>query len=233
MPPAPHTGLTVGWQKIILCGATQSQSKGGTMKRLLAVTATLLLIAFAAFGCAHYEDSGWVTLINGGKGLENFNRMGDANWRADYGSYIVADSGKGGHLVSKKSYKDFVMRAEFWADDTTNSGIFIRISDPKKIGSATAYEVNIYDHRPDPRYGTGAIVNVAMVNPMPKAGGKWNTYEITAQGPELTVVFNGVVTAYARDSKFKEGPISLRYGSGANNTRGGTIRWRKVQIKEL
>jgi len=203
------------------------------MKRLLAVSTTLLFVALTAFGCAHFENTGWVTLIDGNKGLENWNRVGDANWRPDYSGFIVADSGKSGQLVSKKSYKDFVVRAEFWADDTTNSGIFLRISDPKKIGSATAYEVNIYDHRPDPKYGTGAIVNVAMVNPMPKAGGKWNTYEITAQGAELTVVFNGVVTAYAHDSKFKEGPISLQYGSGANGTRGGTVRWRKVQIKEL
>jgi hypothetical protein len=42
--------------------------------------------------------------------------------------------------------------------------------------------VNIYDQRPDPSYGTGAIVNFAKVEPMPKAGGKWNTYEITAKG---------------------------------------------------
>ena len=38
-------------------------------------------------------------------------------------------------LVSKNSYKDFQIRAEFWADHTTNSGIFIRCTDPKKIGA--------------------------------------------------------------------------------------------------
>jgi hypothetical protein len=51
--------------------------------------------------------------------------------------------------------------------------------------------VNIFDKRPDPTYGTGAIVDVAKVDPMPKAGGKWNTYEITAKGSQLTVVLNG------------------------------------------
>jgi hypothetical protein len=202
------------------------------MKRLLAVTATLLFVAFTAFGCAHFSNDGWVTLIDGGKGLENWDRIGDANWRAEGGA-IVADSGKGGHLVSKKSYKDFVIRAEFWADHTTNSGIFFRASDRMKIGAASAYEANIYDQRPDPSYGTGAIVNFAMVKPMPKAGGRWNTYEITAQGSELTLVFNGVVTVYVRDSKFKEGPFSLQYGAGPKGARGGTIKWRKVQIKEL
>jgi len=31
---------------------------------------------------------------------------------------------------------------------------------------------------------------VAKVLPMPKAGGKWNTYDITAKGSQLTVVLN-------------------------------------------
>jgi hypothetical protein len=36
--------------------------------------------------------------------------------------------------------------------------------------------------RPGPEYGTGAIVDIAKVSPMPKAGGRWNTYEIYAKG---------------------------------------------------
>lgn len=203
------------------------------MKRLFAATAVLLAFAFAAGGCTYMASEGWVKLIDGQKGLENFNRIGDANWRGELG-YIVADQGKGGHLVSKKSYKDFILRAEFWADHTTNSGIFIRASDSKKVGSANSYEVNIFDQRPGPEYATGAIVGVAMVPPgRYKAGGQWNTYEITAIGPEITVKLNGVVTVSTRDSKFKEGPFTLQYGEGAKGTRGGTIRWRLVEIKEL
>jgi hypothetical protein len=147
----------------------------------------------------------------------------------------VADKGKGGHLVSKKSYKDFTIRAEFWAATDTNSGIFIRATDPNKIGSVSAYEVNIWDIRPDPKYGTGAIVDVASV-PVPivnKAGGKWNTYEITAKGSQLTVVLNGVETVNVQHSKFAEGPFSLQYGAGVKGATGGPIKWRKVQIKEL
>ena len=37
---------------------------------------------------------------------------------------------------------------------------------------------------------------------MPKAGGKWNTYEITAKGSQLTVVLNGVQTADIQHSQF-------------------------------
>ena len=202
------------------------------MTRLSRITMGLLVVAFAIAGCAGQPGgAGWVNLIDGDKGLDNFNRIGDANWRAEGGA-IVADKGKGGHLVTKNSYKDFQIRAEFWAATNTNSGIFIRATDPNKIGSVSAYEVNIYDQRPDPTYGTGGIVGVASVNPMPKAGGKWNVMEITARGPELTVVFNGAVTAHVRDSKFAQGPFSLQFGMNGDKP-GGPIKWRRVDVKPL
>jgi hypothetical protein len=203
------------------------------MKRFSAIIAALLVLAVTAFGCATMSsDSGWITLIDDGKGLENFNRLGDANWRVEDGA-IVADKGKGGHLVTKNSYKNFQIRAEFWAATTTNSGIFIRISDPNKVGAVSAYEVNIYDQRPDPSYGTGAIVNIAKVVPMPTAGGKWNTYLITANETHLVVELNGVQTVNIYDSKFASGPFSLQFGNGPKDAPGGVIKWRKVQVKTL
>jgi hypothetical protein len=210
-----------------------------TMKRLSLITIGLLILGVSVFGCAQQmsgqrDAAGWVTLLDGSnpKTLDNWNRVGDANWRAE-GDVIVADKGKGGYLVSKNSYKDFQIQAEFWADHTTNSGIFLRISDPNNIGSKTAYEANIYDQRPQPEYGTGAIVNFAKVSPMPKAGGKWNTYEITAKGTQLTVVLNGVQTANVQNSQFTQGPFALQFGNLDKGAPGGPIKWRKVQIRPL
>jgi 3-keto-disaccharide hydrolase len=202
------------------------------MKRLSVIAMGLLVIAFGGCSYMPWSEAGWTTLIDGTSGLNNFNAIGDANWRAEGGA-IVADRGKGGHLVSKNSYKDFQIRAEFWADHTTNSGVFIRITNPDKITATDAYEVNIYDQRPEPDYGTGAIVNFAKVAPMPKAGGKWNTYEITAKGSQLTVVLNGVQTVNVRDSKMTQGPFSLQFGNGPKDAPGGAIKWRKVQIRSL
>ena len=205
------------------------------MKRVSAICMTLLLVILAVSGlsgCA--TQPGWVTLIDGDKGLENWNRIGDANWRAEGGS-VVADQGKGGYLVSKSSYKDFVIYAEFWAETDTNSGIFLRASDPNKIGADNAYEVNIWDIRPDPTYGTGAIVDFAAV-PVPiiyKVGGKWNTYEIYAKGAQMTVKLNGTVTVGVQDSKFPAGPFALQFGAGVKGVTGGPIKWRKVQIRPL
>jgi hypothetical protein len=197
----------------------------------------VLFGALALYGCEHMpgqRGGGWTTLLDGSNAgtLANWNRVGDANWRPEDGA-IVADKGKDGYLVSKNAYRDFQVRAEFWAADNTNSGIFLRAADPKQIDPVTAYEVNIYDHRPDPTYGTGAIVDVAKVSPMPRAGGKWNTYLITARGNRLTVELNGQKTVDVQDSKHASGPIALQYGGLPKDAQGGPIKWRKVEIREL
>lgn len=175
-------------------------------------------------------SAGWVTLFDG-KNLDSFNSVGDANWRIEDGS-VVADKGSG-FLVTKNSYGDFQLRVEFWADEDANSGIYIRCSDPQKITATNSYEVNIYDKRPEPAYGTGAIVDIAKVDPMPKAGGKWNVYEVTAKGPTFTVVLNGQKTVDgAEDRKFASGPFALQYAPGVVKDKG-VIKFRKVELKAL
>ena len=203
------------------------------MKRLFTIAAALLLAACSSMP-SWMPGSGWTTLIDGEKGLENFNRTGDANWRAEGGAIVADKAANGGHLVTPKSYKDFQLRAEFWAERNTNSGIFIRVQDPRKIGANNAYEVNIYDQRPGQEYSTAGIVDFAKV-PVPaiyKAEGKWNTFEITAKGSSVTVVFNGTKTVELQDSKFAQGPFSLQFGNHGKQP-GGVIKWRKVQVREL
>jgi 3-keto-disaccharide hydrolase len=204
------------------------------VKRFPLGIVTLLVLASALASCAHMAGSDWVTLIDGQAGLDNWNQIGDANWRAEGGA-IVADKGKGGFLVSKNTYQDFEIRAEFWAESDTNSGVFLRCADASKVSAAICYEVNIWDIRPEPKYATGAIVDHAAV-PVPiiyKAGGRWNIYEISAKGSQLTVKLNGAVTASTQDSKHASGPFALQYGSGVQGAQGGVIKWRKVQIRPL
>jgi hypothetical protein len=71
------------------------------------------------------------------------------------------------------------------------------------------------------------------VSPIPKAGGKWNTFEITAKGSHLMVVLNGAKTADVQHSQFAEGPISLQFGNREKGAPGGAIKWRRVQIRPL
>ena len=196
---------------------------------------TILLLTAALAGCAQSptSDSGWTTLIDGARGIENWNRVGDANWRAEDGA-IVADGGKAGFLVSKSAYRNFQIRAEFWAAHNANSGIYMRCSDPAALTDKNCHEANIFDERPDPKFGTGGIVHIAPVTASHKTGGKWNVYEITVTGTQAVVVLNGVETARTDKLTFTEGPFALQYGTlPPKGLPGGAIKWRKVQIRPL
>src|ERR1700759_5560138 len=112
----------------------------------------VLLGALAVFGGLRFsapasaQTDGWVTGVDG-KSMDGWDRVGDANWSVADGSGMADKlTGKDqySYLVSKKSYKDFQIKAEFWVDDEANSGIFLRCSDPKKIDSVNCYEVNIF-----------------------------------------------------------------------------------------
>jgi Domain of Unknown Function (DUF1080) len=176
------------------------------MKRLSVIMVEVLVIGLVAFGCLHapasQTDTNWITLLDGSN-LDHWNRVGNANWRLEDG-VVQADKGSG-HLVSKNSYTDFQIRAEFWVDPAANSGIFIRCTEPQKISSRNSYEVNIYEKTPRPGLRHRRYVDVAKVSPMPKAGGRWNTLEITAKGPQLTVVFNGARTVKFRTANMLAG----------------------------
>ena len=199
------------------------------MKPIASVLIAAISLVATLSGCSTGGGgAAWTTLVDGTKGLDNFNRVGEANWSATDGAIQASQGGKDpAYLVSKNSYKDFLLRAEFWASDDANSGVFLRCQDPSRITDETCYEANIFDQRPDPTYGTGAIVKIAKVaDPMPKAGGKWNTYEISARGPRLVLVLNGIKTVDVEDSKLASGPIALQWGRG-------TIKFRKVEIRPL
>jgi Domain of Unknown Function (DUF1080) len=183
-----------------------------------------LLAASAAFlgtslsGCASMGMGGWTTLVDGAtmKNLDGWAQLGEGNWSITEGT-LQGKAGRAGFLVTPSSYSDFEIQAEFWADETANSGIFIRCQDPKKVEATNSYEVNIFDRRPDPSYGTGAIVDFAKVAmPYPQAANKWNTFLITAKGDQLVI----------KDSKYRSGPIALQ-------SAAGTIRFRSVRIRAI
>jgi Domain of Unknown Function (DUF1080) len=186
-----------------------------------------LLFGGIAGAAAQAAENGWTTLIDGTSGMENFNVVGEANWSATDGTIQATEGPGAAFLVTKESYGDFELRAEFWVSDDANSGIYMRCQDATTITDRTCYEANIFDQRPDLTFGTGGIVHIAPVaEPFPKAGGKWNTYEITVDGSHLMVTLNGVKTADVEDTQFARGPIALQWARG-------TVRFRNVQIRPL
>jgi hypothetical protein len=191
----------------------------------LLIVAAVIYVVPQAMG---QTGPGWVSLFDGKTIGSEWDRVGETNWRVEDGA-IVADkrtSQTAAYLVTKSKYKDFQVYVEFWASDDANSGIFLRCQDPANITDRSCYEVNIFDQRQDPTYGTGGIVHFVEVHPMPKVGGKWNTYEITAKGRQITVILNGEKTAELHNGLFTEGPFTLQHGAGV-------IKFRKVAVKPL
>ena len=192
-----------------------------TRTRVLCLAGFLSIHSLAA--AAGQAGAGWTVLLDGNS-LKGWNVIGDANWTVADGA-VQADKGSG-FLVTPASYRDFQITLEFWVSDDANSGVFLRCSDPKTINQTNAYEVNIFDKRPDQSYRTGGIVDVAKPASVIQTGGKWNTYDITAKGSQLTVVLNGAKVVDVRDTKYVDGPIALQYGAG-------TVKFRNVRIRRL
>ncbi len=188
-----------------------------------------LALGAIALAPAAYAQGAWTPMFNG-RDMEGWTTVGNANWRVEEGA-VVADRGTG-FLLTRQAYGDFDMRMEVWIDARTNSGIFIRASNPAQITAATSYEVNLWDERPEQRYGTGAIVDIAAVDPMPRGGGRWNTLEISARGELLSVTFNGQKTVDGvRDARHRAGPIALQHAPGVGGDDTGVVRFRRVEIR--
>src|ERR1700709_2106707 len=105
---------------------TQREDYG--MKRL-SILAAGLLVGAAALQYSNVASSqdGWITLLDSSK-QGDWTEVGKANWAMKDGA-LAADKLDGkdlSYLVSKDSYKDFQIKAEFWTDEEANSGIFIR-----------------------------------------------------------------------------------------------------------
>lgn len=167
-------------------------------------------------------DGAWKTIM-AGTSMDGWTPIGMANWHVVDGA-MQADNGMAGFLVSKESYGDFELRAEFWVTPDANSGIFIRCADPKQVTAMNSYEVNIFDTRPDQTYRTGGIVDVAKPMSVVNTGNRWNTFEISAKGSRLIVRLNGMLMVDVTDTKHARGPIALQ-GSA------GTVKFRNVQIR--
>src|SRR5687767_13863808 len=198
------------------------------MTRLSAIST--LVLSLAGFAPIHSSPmtagqapDGWMVMFDG-KTLKGWNAVGDANWNVADG-VVQAEKGSG-FLVTPASYRDFQITLEFWVSDDANSGVFLRCADPKTINQTNAYEVNIFDKRPDQSYRTGAIVDVAKPASVVLTGGKWNTFDITARGTKLTVLLNGMKMVDVDDKKHAKGPIALQYGAG-------TVKFRNVRVRTL
>jgi len=169
---------------------------------------------------------GGTSLFNGGD-LDGWTVIGDARWSVVDGA-ITAFNGGDGAIATHSDYRDFRLTLEFWVDSAVNSGVFIRCKVRDKIDPENCFEFNIWDEHPKQEARTGAVV-IRFMPPLIHVNttGKWNTFEIIADGGNLTGIVNGQITAELQNANPAGGVIALQhFGTG-------TVKFRNVQIENI
>jgi hypothetical protein len=163
------------------------------------------------------------------------------------GAIVCPDNG-GGNLLTEREFGDFVLRLDFKLTPGGNNGVAIRAPLTGDI-AYSGMEIQILDQehekykgRLQPWQHTGSVYNVlpAADGDALKPVGEWNSYEITAKGPRITVVLNGKKLVDGDLSQVKDPEIlkkhpgiqrtSGRVGFLGHNTR---VEFRNIRIKPL
>ena len=123
---------------------------------------------------------------------------GNATFEIEDGA-VVADKkdpkAVAAYLVTKKSYKDFELHAEFWVSDDANSGIFIRCSDPEEDRRQDLLRGQHLRpaHGPDLRHRRDRLLSPRSTRcPRPAASG--TPRRSPPRAAHLTVMLNGKKT---------------------------------------
>ncbi len=174
--------------------------------------------------------AGW-TLLFDGRSLAGWQPSQQAVWSVEDGT-IISRGKEPGILRTIATYQNFELKADFWADDTMNSAIFVRCPSDlnASLSSKVCYEVNIYD--PHASWPTGSVNEVQTTLPERiQTAGKWNSFEITLEGSRIAVKLNGKTTVDARNDLFTSGTIALQ--ANGPGSGGGTIRFRNIRIRPM
>jgi hypothetical protein len=103
-------------------------------------------------------------------------------WKIEDGA--MTNHPKANNLVSKQSFKDFKISAEYKLEDRSNSGIYLR----------GRYELQVLGDYGKPAESHGHMALYSRVAPKvnaSKPAGEWQTMEATIVGNRLTVKLNG------------------------------------------
>ena len=169
-------------------------------------------------------SEGWMLLFDG-QTLEEWSSRGEARWEIVEGTISpISESGRG-VLATSNEFVDFILRVEFWIDDSANSGIFVRSPTSGQITQKTAYEVNIFDEHDS--WPTGSINEVSKIAAVPSTVNKWNRFEISAVGDHLTVKLNGKTTVDAHDERHTKGVLGLQYNGSGN------VKFRNLKVRTI
>ena len=192
------------------------------------------------------DAEGFINLFNG-KDLTGW--VGDTKGYAVVDGAIQCTKGKGRNLYTAHEFGNFIFRFDFLLQPGTNNGIGIRA--PLTGDAAYAgMEIQVLDDtapqyaKLQPWQAHGSIYNlVAAKKGHLKPVGEWNTEEIRAVGPKITVVLNGVtiVDADLDEVRKTAEPALLKKHPGMNRLaghigflgHGDRVDFRNLRIKLL
>ena len=160
-----------------------------------------------------------------GADLSTWQKVGDDPWRLVNDGVAAGPAEAMGYLVSNDTYDDFVLSLDYWIEDDTNSGIFIRCSDPPEISPGNCFEINIWDSHPNQESRTGSIVTFVKPLAHISALERWVRVDIEAEGNWIRAKFDGEVTAELVIERSPSGVIGLQYGGT------GTLKIRNLSIE--
>ena len=194
-----------------------------------------LLLVAGVF--AQAADAKFKPLFNG-KNLKGWEPTPGGKWEVKNG-VIVGTSPKSerrhGILLTKKRFKDFVVKAKFRVLHG-DSGFYFRVDRVKSGVSVHGFQVEIDEtDETGGLYETGGrgwvhqpTAEVAKKRAYKK--GEWSDLELTAKGGDITVKINGVVsTNLTNDKSRKEGHIGLQlHGSQIMH-----VEYEDIQLKPL
>ena len=204
------------------------------------------LVSFASAGHPDTTGEGWKDLL--AADLSNMN--GAEHWSFANGVLVAKDHET---LWTKDAYGNFVLDLEFKVQKESNSGVFLRSTDPKNV--LAALEIQVHESADGSKYGmVGAIYDAMPPSKiMSKPVGEWNRYTITCQGSLISIVFNGEEVIHAdlnnwpeakknpdgtpnkfptalKDYADKSGPIGFQ---GLHGKAQAPVDYRNVRIKTL
>lgn len=197
------------------------------------------------------DPKGWVDLL-ADRSLKDWTRVplnpgrelaaGDVNapspWKLDAATGVLTCEGNAsGHEMLKyvPELGDLVLHVEWRfveleGEPNYNSGIFVRTAaDGKSVWhQAQTGPTGGYLFGMTPVDGTPQRVNLreAMKENRVKPAGEWNTYEITAKGPTITLWVNGAVTSTFEKVATLRGHVGLE-------AEGYKIEFRSIRLKRL
>jgi hypothetical protein len=217
--------------------------------RIISLSLAIGLAACASIHAApkkHPDTKGWKDLF--AADLSN-TQMTPGAWVMDKGELVAKDHST---IWTKESYGDFILDLEFKVAEESNSGVFLRAGDIKKVLSAL--EIQVHENTDGTKYGmVGAIYDAKPPSKdMSKPVGQWNRFTITCRDSKVSLIFNGeqVLNVDLNDwkevkqnpdgtpNKFpvalkdfaRKGPIGLQ---GLHGKAQAPVWYRNLKIKVL